>query len=55
MTAAFTEQHAVHQALEEKRRAVDAEHLAIIEKAKNHVIIYAWPKVYCIIIIDFQH
>ena len=24
MTAAFTEQHAVHQALEEKRRAVDA-------------------------------
>ncbi len=48
MTAAFTEQHAVHQALEEKRRAEDADRLANIEKAKNHVIIYAWPKVCCI-------
>jgi len=44
MTAAFTEQNAIHQAIEEKRRAVDAERLANIEKAKNHVIIYAWPK-----------
>ena len=53
MTAAFTEQHAVHQALEEKRRAVDAERLTNIEKAKNHIIIYAWPKVCCIVIVNF--
>ena len=41
MTATFTEQHAVHQALEEKQRAEDANRLANIEKAKTHVIIYA--------------
>ena len=45
MTAAFTKQHAIEQALEEQLRAVDAERLANLEKAKNHVIIYAWPKV----------
>lgn len=47
MTAAFTKQHAIEQAREEKLRAVDAERLANLEKAKNHVIIYAWPKVRC--------
>jgi hypothetical protein len=42
MTAAFTEQHAIHQALQENRRAVDAERLENIEKAKNHVVTHAW-------------
>lgn len=46
MTAAFTQQYADKQAMEERQRAVDAERLANIEKAKNHVIIYAWPKVF---------
>ncbi|KAF8219139.1 hypothetical protein L208DRAFT_1216358, partial [Tricholoma matsutake] len=32
------------QALEERQQAVDVECLANVEKAKNHVIIYAWPK-----------
>jgi hypothetical protein len=45
MTAAFTQQYADKYALEEQQRVVDAERLANIEKAKNHVIIYAWPKV----------
>ena len=45
MTAAFTQQYADKHALEEQQRVVDVEHLANIEKAKNHVIIYAWPKV----------
>ena len=54
MTAAFTEQNAIHQAIEEKRRMVDAEHLANIEKAKNHVIIYAWPMVHLIFITNSQ-
>ena len=45
MSAAFTQQYADKNALEEQRRAVDAERLANIEKAKNHIIIYAWPKV----------
>jgi hypothetical protein len=47
MTAAFTKQHAIEQAREERLRAADAERLANLEKAKNHVIIYAWPKVCC--------
>jgi hypothetical protein len=34
---------------------VDADRLANIKKAKNHVIIYAWPKVCCILIIDFKY
>lgn len=54
MTAAFTEQNAIHQAIEEKRRAVDAERLANIEKAKNHVVIYAWPTVHLIFITNSQ-
>jgi hypothetical protein len=45
MTAAFTKQYADKHALEEQQRALDAERLANIEKAKNHVVIYAWPKV----------
>ncbi|KAF8227788.1 hypothetical protein L208DRAFT_1294878 [Tricholoma matsutake] len=44
MTTAFTQQYADKHALEEQQRAVDVERLANIEKAKNHVIIYAWPK-----------
>lgn len=47
MTAAFTKQHAIEQAREEQLGAVDAERLTNLEKAKNHVIIYAWPKVCC--------
>jgi hypothetical protein len=45
MTAAFTQQYADKYVLEEQQRTVDAERLANIEKAKNHVIIYVWPKV----------
>ncbi|KAF8238676.1 hypothetical protein L208DRAFT_1241506, partial [Tricholoma matsutake] len=44
MTAAFTQQYADKHALEEQQQAVDVEHLTNIEKAKNHVIIYVWPK-----------
>ena len=45
MTAVFTEHYARQQALEEQRRAADAERIANIEKVKSHVIIYAWQKV----------
>lgn len=45
MTAAFTKHYAIQQTLEEQRRAVDAERIANIEKAKHNVIVYAWPKV----------
>ncbi|KAF8802113.1 hypothetical protein BYT27DRAFT_7307879 [Phlegmacium glaucopus] len=44
MMAVFTQQYADEHAQEERQRAVDAERLANIEKAKNHVIIYSWPK-----------
>jgi len=54
MTAAFTQQHADHQAQEEQWQAVDAERLANFEKAKNHVIIYAWPKVCCFSMANFH-
>ena len=54
MTAAFTKQHAVEQAQEEQLRAPDTERLANIAKAKNHVIIYAWPKVSCSSILMLQ-
>jgi hypothetical protein len=55
MTPAFTQQHAIEQALEERRRAADEERLANLEKAKNHVIIYAWPKVFCSLVPTLQH
>ncbi|EDR02011.1 uncharacterized protein LACBIDRAFT_310190 [Laccaria bicolor S238N-H82] len=42
MKATFTEQYAVEQHLEEKKRAEDAERLSHIKKAKNHVIGYGW-------------
>jgi hypothetical protein len=45
MTAAFMQQYADKHALEEQQQAVDAERLTNIEKAKNHIIIYVWPKV----------
>jgi len=45
MKATFTEQYAVEQHLEEKKRAEDAEHLLCIKKAKNHVIGYGWAMV----------
>ena len=54
MTAAFTKQHAVEQAQEEQLQAADAECLSNIAKAKNHVIIYAWPKVSCSSILMLQ-
>ncbi|KAF8232625.1 hypothetical protein L208DRAFT_1271279 [Tricholoma matsutake] len=44
MTVAFTQHHACQQSLEEAQRAADAEHIVNIEKAKHHVIIYAWVK-----------
>jgi hypothetical protein len=45
MTAVFTEHHARQQALEEQRRAADAERISNVEKVRSHVIIYAWQKV----------
>jgi hypothetical protein len=45
MTAAFTQHYATEQAREERQRAENAERLANIERAKHHVIVYAWPKV----------
>ena len=45
MTAAFTKHYALKQGREELRRAADTERLANIDKAKHHVVIYAWPKV----------
>jgi GRF zinc finger len=45
MTAVFTEHYTCEQAREEQRRAADAERIANIEKAKSHVIVYAWQKV----------
>jgi hypothetical protein len=45
MTAIFTKHYAREQAQEEQRRAADAERIANVEKAKSHVIIYAWQKV----------
>lgn len=45
MTAAFTKHYALEQDREELRRAADTERLANIDKAKHHVVIYAWPKV----------
>ncbi|KAF8240136.1 hypothetical protein L208DRAFT_1068197, partial [Tricholoma matsutake] len=44
MTMAFTQHYATEQAQEEHQWAENAEHLAIIEKAKHQVIVYAWPK-----------
>jgi hypothetical protein len=45
MTTALTQQYADKHALEEQQQAVDVEHLTNIEKVKNHIIIYVWPKV----------
>ena len=45
MTAVFTKHYALEQSREELRRAADIERLANIDKAKHHVVIYAWPKV----------
>jgi hypothetical protein len=45
MTAAFTKHYALEQGREELRRVADTERLANIDKAKHHVVIYAWPKV----------
>ena len=53
MTAAFTQQHAIEQTREEHRQVVNAERLANVEKVKNHIIIYAWPKV-CFFVDVFQ-
>jgi hypothetical protein len=45
MTAVFTKHYGLQQTLEEQRRAADAERIANVEKAKHHVIVYAWPQV----------
>ena len=42
---AFTQQYAREQALEESKRAADAERLANIEKAKHSVMVYGWARV----------
>ncbi|KAF8233779.1 hypothetical protein L208DRAFT_1265094 [Tricholoma matsutake] len=44
LTAVFTKHYVTQHALEEQRRAADAEPLENIEKAKSHIIIYAWQK-----------
>ncbi|KAG6913767.1 hypothetical protein DXG01_004445 [Tephrocybe rancida] len=44
LAPAFTLQNAIEQSLEEKRREADEVWLASIERAKNHVIVYAWSK-----------
>jgi hypothetical protein len=45
MTTAFMKHYALEQSREELQRAADAERLANIDKARHHVVIYAWPKV----------
>jgi hypothetical protein len=45
MTAVFAKHYVLQQTLEEQRRAADAERIANVEKAKHHVIVYAWPQV----------
>jgi hypothetical protein len=45
LTAVFIKHYATQHALEEQRWAANAECPENIEKAKSHVIIYAWQKV----------
>ncbi|KAF8057808.1 hypothetical protein FPV67DRAFT_1401177, partial [Lyophyllum atratum] len=44
MPPVFTQQYAQEQVIEEHRRAADAERLANIQRAKDHVIGYGWAK-----------
>jgi hypothetical protein len=45
MSAAFTQQYARQQELEEQRRATDAARMERQEKARHNVVVYGWAKV----------